>query len=327
MIELSSIFALAAYGGAALTLGITAIAAIKSTFFTNKQQQEALITRFGKLVRTEQNPGLHVKIPFIDKVAERIGTDLQQKTETLETKTKDDLFVELPISVQFVIEDTAKYFYKNREGISNMLKAVSAAVRTATAEKDFQELFGDRDGISNAVIEHTKNDAAKYGIRIEKIIIDQPNAPADVQKAYNEVRASERLKEAARNKAEAHRIEVVTKSEADATAQANAGRGAADFRRAILDGYRAQIDELTHDGKVGREEALHIVMRSMELDALREVAQKGNLVIVPQALTTGGNDGLKDLTDVSVLKGLLDRKPANDGKGHAPSVPSLGSPG
>src|SRR5687768_4126800 len=150
--ELQQAFNMAAQAAPWVAFGITALAAAKSAIFTNKQQQETLITRFGKHIRTVQEPGLNVKVPFIDKIAKVIGTDLLQASEKLATKTKDDLFVELPIAVQFKVTDSPKFYFKNRDATANMMKLVSAAVRTATSGKQFQDLYSDRDEISTAVI-------------------------------------------------------------------------------------------------------------------------------------------------------------------------------
>lgn len=300
--------------------GLAALSYASTSLFMVDQKQEALITQFGRHIRTEKDAGLHFKAPWpFQVIAENIGTDLQQVTETLETKTSDDLFVKLPITIQYEIDDTGAYYFNNRKPLENMGKAVSAAVRTAASGKQFQDLYGDRDEISNAVIDHTKDDVAKYGISVKKIIIDEPTAPEAVQKAFNEVRASERLKEAARNKADAHFIEVVKKAEGDKQAQKLAGEGAADFRRAILNGYKSQIEELTSDGKVSREEALHIVMRSMELDALRDVGSNGNMIITPQDITAR-----TDLAGINALRSLKSEV-ANDkgGKGPAPAAPAI----
>ncbi|MCM2344602.1 MAG: SPFH domain-containing protein [Alphaproteobacteria bacterium] len=299
-ITLSTIFQAAA-GLAAGGVGITALA---KTFYTTGPKETALVTRLGKLVHKVDDPGLHVKVPFIDQIAKRVGQELQQVTETLESKTADDLFVKLPISIQFEVTDPERFHFGNSKPIDNLKRSVSAAVRTVTSGKQFQELYGDRDEIGSTVIEHVQNDAADYGIFVKRIIIDEPQAPAEVQNAFNEVRASERLKAAAQNKADAHAIEVVAKARADAEAQKLAGTGAADFRKAILDGYKTQIEDLTKEGTVTKDEALRIVERSMELDALREVAERGNLIITPERLSSGG------LAEVQTLRQLATKGPA-----------------
>lgn len=276
---LGDIFSYAAQAGAA---GM-ALWYASTMLFTVGQKQEALLTSFGKHVRTEDKPGLHLKKPWpFNVIAAKIGTDLIQVNETLDTKTKDDLFVKMPISIQFEIDDSAKFNFENRDPVGNMKKAVSAAVRTATAGKQFQELYTERDEISTHVIEQIENTVREYGINLRRIIIDEPTAPEAVQKAFNEVRASERMMEASKNKAAAHKIEKVAMAEADKEADILRGQGKAGFRKALFEQYADQIKSLT-DSDVPREEALKIMMDTMHQDTLRDIGAEGNLVITPQS--------------------------------------------
>jgi regulator of protease activity HflC (stomatin/prohibitin superfamily) len=329
--DLSTIFAGVASIGVIATAGIVGLGLLKSCFFTIGQKQEALITSFGKHVRTEKKPGFHFKWPApFNVIAQKIGTDLQQTGEPLETKTSDDLFVKLPITIQYEVTDTPKFYFENRDPVANMKKVVSAAVRTATSRKQFQELYGDRDEISNAVIDHIKSAMAEYGITIRRIIIDEPQAPADVQSSFNEVRASERLKEAARNKAEAHKIEVIAKAEAEKTADFQRGEGKAGYRERIFNQYSEQMDKLVKAG-VPREEAIEVMMRAMQQDTLRDIGDKGNLVIVTDGSTTGQG---KSIAEMQTLARAIDRRPAHEqdndgtpdaGKGRGgPAAPAPG---
>lgn len=305
--DITSLFNLAAtVAGSAVAL-YAGYKTLKGSFFNVQQQQDVLVTRFGKHIRTESQPGLKMRVPFIDRIAS-VSRATFQSSEELNTKTKDDLFVALPITVQYEIMDSSKFYFKNKDAVANMMKLVSASVRTSTSGKDFQELYTDRDSISTAVIDHIQKDVDDFGIGIRRIVIDQPNAPAEVQKAFNEVRASERRKESARNNADAHYIEVVRKAEADKDALKLSGEGAAQFRKAILDGYKDQIKELTHDGSIDQKEALEIVLRAMTLDALRDVGKNGNTVIVPQDFAAG------NLAATQTLQNLGTHSPANDRK-------------
>ena len=73
---------------------------VMGTFFVVKQQSAALVERFGKFSGTRQS-GLQLKIPLIDKVAGRLSLKIQQLDVVIETKTKDDVFVKLKVSVQY----------------------------------------------------------------------------------------------------------------------------------------------------------------------------------------------------------------------------------
>ena len=83
------------------------------TFFVVKQQSAAVIERFGKFTSIRQS-GLQLKIPIIDRVAGRLSLRIQQLDVVVETKTKDDVFVKIKVSVQFMVIKEKVYdaFYK-----------------------------------------------------------------------------------------------------------------------------------------------------------------------------------------------------------------------
>lgn len=253
--------------------------------FTVKQRTEALITSFGKHVRTEVNPGLRIKWPWpFNVVTERVPTDLRQVTDTLDTKTKDNLFVNLPITIQYTIRDTARFYFDTDYPIDQMNKIVSASVRKYTSGKDFQELYDERDEISEAVILDVKEQIKEYGINIRRIVVDEPTAPMDVQEAYNRVRASEREKDAAENEAAADYIRRVKAAEADKQRNILIGEGVAGFRSSIAEGYTKIRQDLIDQG-VNPDNAERFMEEAMRLDTIRDIGDKGNMIMV---LPSGG---------------------------------------
>ena len=95
------------------------------SFFTVQTAQVAVITRFGKFLRVAE-PGLNWKWPFIDRVAGRVSLRVNQITLTMETKTKDNVFVTIPISVQNRVRPEKVYdaFYK----LSDPMQQIQAYV-------------------------------------------------------------------------------------------------------------------------------------------------------------------------------------------------------
>lgn len=271
--------------------------------FTVPQRREALITFFGKHTRTETRPGLHIKYPWpFNIVAARIPTDLRQVNEMLDTKTKDDLFVNLPITIQYEIQDTARFYFDTDQPIDQMNKIVSASVRKYTSGKEFQDLYDERDEISMAVIADVKKQIMDYGIIIRRIVVDEPTAPRDVQDSFNRVRASEREKDAATNEAAADYIRRVKAAEADKERNILIGEGVAGFRQSIAQGYAEIRTQLVNDG-VEPLNAERFMEEAMRLDTIRDVGDKGNMVIVvPQA----GNHN-NDLTSLITGAPLLEK--------------------
>ena len=95
------------------------------SFFTVQTAQVAVITRFGKFLRVAE-PGLNWKWPFIDRVAGRVSLRVNQLTLTMETKTKDNVFVTIPIFVQNRVRPEKVYdaFYK----LSDPMQQIQAYV-------------------------------------------------------------------------------------------------------------------------------------------------------------------------------------------------------
>src|ERR1700719_3169645 len=98
---------------------------VLGSFFTVSTAQVAVITRFGKFIRAAE-PGLNWKWPIIDTVAGKVSLRVNQITLTMETKTKDNVFVTIPISVQNKVRPEKVYdaFYK----LSDPMQQIQAYV-------------------------------------------------------------------------------------------------------------------------------------------------------------------------------------------------------
>ncbi len=275
--------------------------------FTVPQRTEALITFFGKHVRTEDRPGLNIKWPWpFNIVTAKVPTDLRQVDEKLDTKTKDDLFVRLPITIQYEVVDTGRFFFDTNHPIEQMNKIVSASVRKYTSGKEFQELYTERDEISGGVIDDVKKQVSDYGINIRRIVIDEPAAPKDVQDSFNRVRASEREKDAATNEAAAEYIRSVKAAEADKQRNILIGEGVAGFRQSIAEGYVGIRKSLMTEG-VDADIADRFMEEAMRLDTIRDVGEKGNMVIVMPS--NQNNNALTDLlSSTPIIEKLIEQQ-------------------
>ncbi|MCI5059696.1 MAG: SPFH domain-containing protein [Alphaproteobacteria bacterium] len=271
----------ATYGGAVVALGV----GVFGSFYTIDQKHKGLVTRFGKHVRTNQTPGLKFKIPLIEAVHE-VSMQEKQVEENLETKTTDNLFVQLPIAIQFEVSDAAVYKFNKERPVELMTKVVAAAVREYTSGKDFQELYDERQQIKDAVLAKVENEVAGFGIQINNIVIDEPRASNDVKATFDRVRSSALEKDAAKNEADADYIKTVKRAEADKQRNILIGEGVAGFREKIAAGYAALRKQLIAD-EVDPATADRFMEEAMRLDTLRDVGDKGNMVIVTPDGSTG----------------------------------------
>lgn len=283
--DLGNAFALATqigmYGAAALGLYLTA----RGTFYSVPQQHTGLVTRFGEHVRTNETPGLKVKIPLVESVARISGQEFQTK-EMLETKTNDDLFVKLPISIHYQVSDPAVFHFNKKDPVGLMSNVVSAAVREYTSQKTFQDLYNERQEIRDGVLAKVADKVGGFGLHINDIVIDEPQASAEVKHTFDRVRSSALEKDAAKNEAEAEYIRTVKRAEADKQRNILIGEGVAGFREKVANGYAGIRQKLITDG-VDPTAAERFMEEAMRLDTLRDIGDKGHMVIVTPDTATG----------------------------------------
>lgn len=268
-------------GAALLGIGVAAAAGIGSScVMIVDQQKEVVLESFGKFSETKTKPGIQLKFPWpFQNIAAVISTQIEQVKETLETKTKDDVFVNVPIKIQHTVIDSQKYTYGARRPDDQMATIVASAVKQNASRMAFAELYEAREEISHKVKESVGKEVEdKYGIRIVDVIIDQPKAPDSIEKAYSDVMASEKRLTATRNTSEAEKIRTIKDAEARKEAQRLLGEGIAEQRAAIFSNYANQFNTLVKQG-VTEQEANKIMVLAMTQDTLREIGEKGNVII------------------------------------------------
>lgn len=210
---------------------------ILSGLFIVKQQTSAIIERFGRFLAIRQS-GLHIKIPLIDRVAGRMSLKILQLDVIVETKTKDDVFVKLKVSVQYKVLADKVYdaFYKLDYPQDQITSYVFDVVRAEVPKMKLDDVFEKKDDIANAVKRELNDAMINYGYDIIKALVTDIDPDAQVKEAMNRINAAEREKVAAQYEGDAARILIVEKAKAEAESKRLQGQGIADQRREIARG-------------------------------------------------------------------------------------------
>ena len=259
------------------------------TFFVVKQQTSALIERFGKYVSTRQS-GLQLKIPIIDRVAGRISLKIQQLDVVIETKTKDDVFVKLKVSVQYkVIKDKVyEAFYKLDFPQDQITSYVFDVVRAEVPKMKLDDVFERKDDIAIAVKSELNDAMINYGYDIIKTLVTDIDPDLQVKEAMNRINASEREKVAAQFEGDAQRILIVEKAKAEAESKRLQGQGIADQRREIARGLEDSVKVL-NNVDINSQEASALIVVTQHCDTLQSVggATNSNLILLPNSPQAG----------------------------------------
>ena len=265
--------------------------------FTVKQQSAAIIERLGKF-QSIRNSGLQFKIPFIDRVSGRVSLKIQQLDVPVETKTKDDVFVHLKVSVQYHILRESIYdaFYKLDLPDEQITSYIFDVVRAEVPKMKLDDVFEKKDDIATAIRSELQEAMNAYGYGIVKALVTDIDPDQAVKDAMNRINASEREKIAAEYEGEAERIRIVAKAKAEAESKRLQGQGIADQRREIARGLEESVEVLNKAG-INSQEASALIVVTQHYDTLQSMGENvnTNLIMLPNA-PSAASDMLSDMT-------------------------------
>ena len=260
-----------------------------SGLFIVKQQSSAIVERFGRFL-VVRRPGLHIKIPLVDKIAGRLSLRILQLDVIVETKTKDDVFVKLKVSVQYkVIEEKGfDAFYRLDFPQDQITSYVFDVVRAEVPKMILDDVFEKKDEIANAVKSELNDAMSNYGYDIIKALVTDIDPDAEVKTAMNKINAAERQKVAAQYEGDAARILIVEKAKAEAESKRLQGQGIADQRREIARGLEESVDVLNNVG-INSQEASALIVVTQHYDTLQSVGGEtnSNLILLPNSPQAG----------------------------------------
>ena len=261
------------------------------TFFVVKQQSAAVIERFGKFTSIRHS-GLQLKIPVIDRIAGKLSLKIQQLDVVVETKTKDDVFVKLKVSVQFQVIKTKVYdaFYKLDYAHDQITSYVFDVIRAEVPKMKLDDVFEKKNDIAIAVKSELNDAMIEYGYDIIKTLVTDIDPDAQVKNAMNRINAAEREKVAAQYEGDAARILIVEKAKAEAESKRLQGQGIADQRREIARGLEESVEVLNKVG-INSQEASALIVVTQHYDTLQAVGAdtNSNLILLPNSPQAGSD--------------------------------------
>ena len=265
--------------------------AILSGIFVVKQQTAAIVERFGKFLGIRQS-GLHIKIPLVDRITGRVSLRILQLDVIVETKTKDDVFVKLKVSVQYkiLVEKVFDAYYKLDFPQDQITSYVFDVVRAVVPKMKLDDVFEKKNEIADAVKGELNEAMINYGYDIIKALVTDIDPDAEVKTAMNKINAAERQKVAAQYEGDAARILIVEKAKAEAESKRLQGQGIADQRREIARGLEESVDVLNGVG-INSQEASALIVVTQHYDTLQSIGEStnSNLILLPNSPQAGSD--------------------------------------
>jgi regulator of protease activity HflC (stomatin/prohibitin superfamily) len=256
-------------------------------FYTVDTAESAVIRRFGKFVRIA-GPGLNFKTPWFESVAGRVNLRVQQFKVEVETKTQDNVFVKVMVSVQYQVIQSKVYeaFYKLNSPGDQITSYVYDSVRSQVPKMPLDDVFAKKDDVADAVKRELSTVMDEFGYSIIKALVTDIDPDPKVKSSMNDINAAQREQVAAQARGEAEKILKVKQAEAEAEAKALQGKGIADQRKAIISGLRDSVEAFKESVEgASAKDVMALVLMTQYFDTLKEIGSqdKSNIIFMPNS--------------------------------------------
>jgi regulator of protease activity HflC (stomatin/prohibitin superfamily) len=271
-------------------IAIFALSVVFGSFFTVETAQVAIVQRLGKFARVA-GPGLNWKTPWIETVVQRMSLKVQQFDVKVETKTQDNVFVQIPVSIQYKVipESVEAAFYKLTDPVKQIESMVYNVVLGHVPKMKLDDTFLNQAAIANDLRDNLDASMKEYGYSIVKVLISDIVPDQKVKAAMNDINAAQREREATVSRAETNKLLLVKQAEAEAESKRLQGEGIANQRKAIISGLKDSVEDFakTVPGSTPQD-VMQLVLMTQYFDTLKDIAanDRSNTVLIPHTPNT-----------------------------------------
>mgnify|MGYP001461516966 FL=1 len=257
---------------------------LKGSLFMVKQKNAFIIERLGKFNKVSK-AGLNFKIPILDSIAGRVNLRVRELPVEVETKTKDDVFVKIVVSVQFFVIDNLEgikdSFYELNNPEQQIQSYVFDSIRSEVPLMELDDVFAEKEKIAFAIKNELSDTMRQFGFDFIKALVTDIDPDAKVKHSMNEINAAKRMKEAAKEEAGAEKIRVVAAAEADAESKRLAGEGIAKQRIAIANGLKESVEEvkLAMEDHVTSQDVMNMLFMTQHYETVSKLAENNSSTI------------------------------------------------
>jgi regulator of protease activity HflC (stomatin/prohibitin superfamily) len=262
-----------------------ALAVIFGSFFTVETAEVAIVQRLGKFARVAA-PGLNWKTPFLETVVQRMSMRVQQFNVQVETKTQDNVFVQIPVSIQYQVMPDAveNAYYKLSDPVKQIESMVYNVVLGHVPKMKLDDAFLNQANIASDLRDNLDASMKEYGYAIVRVLISDIVPDQKVKAAMNDINAAQREREATVSRAETNKLLAVKQAEAEAESKRLQGEGIANQRKAIISGLKDSVEDFakTVPGSTPQD-VMQLVLMTQYFDTLKDIAANdhSNTILIP----------------------------------------------
>ena len=260
------------------------------------QARSYVIERLGSYLTTWNN-GLHFKIPFVDRVSNKVSLkEIVKDFAPQPVITKDNVTMQIDTVVYFQITDPKLYTYGIEDPINAIENLTATTLRNIIGELELDQTLTSRDIINSKMRSILDEATDPWGIKVNRVEVKNILPPRDIQEAMEKQMRAEREKKSSILIAEGEKESAILKAEAHKEAQIKMAEGEAEallkMKQAEADGIRL-LKEAKADSSV-------LTLKSYE--ALEKLADGSSTkIIIPSDMSGIASFG-------TVINEMIDKK-------------------
>ena len=257
---------------------------LRGAFFMVKQKNAYIVERLGKFHKVSK-AGLNLKVPLIDSISGTVNLKVRELPVEVETKTKDDVFVKITVTVQFFVIDTIEgikdSFYELNNPEQQIQSYVFDSIRSEVPRMELDDVFAEKEKIAFAVKTELSGTMRQFGFDFIKALVTDIDPDAKVKHSMNEINAAKRMKEAAKEEAAGAKIRVVAAAEADMESKRLAGEGIAQQRIAIANGLKESVSEVKSamEDHVTSQDVMNMLFMTQHYETIAKLGENNTSTI------------------------------------------------
>lgn len=287
---------------------------LRGSLYLVKQKQAVIIERLGKFNKVSK-AGLNFKIPIIDTISGNVNLRVRELPVEVETKTKDDVFVKIVVTVQFFVIDTMTgikdSFYELNNPEQQIQSYVFDSIRSEVPLMELDDVFAEKEKIAQAIKTELSGTMQQFGFDFIKALVTDIDPDAKVKHSMNEINAAKRMKEAAKEEAEAAKIRVVAAAEADAESKRLAGEGIAHQRIAIANGLKESVEEVKQamEDNVSSKDVMNMLFMTQHYETVSKLGENNtSTIFMPYSPDNVGDLQMQIQSSLLAIEEMKDKK-------------------
>ncbi|MAB23176.1 MAG: FtsH protease activity modulator HflK [Pseudomonadales bacterium] len=272
-------------GGGGIPKGLWAIAGLIvlgvwlfNAVYMVDEQEQAVILRFGEYDRTVGS-GLHLYFPPVERKFQRNVTQVRSYRQQGQMLTEDENIVEVPVAIQYRISNLENFVLMVEDPETSLRHATESAVRHVVGSTPMHQVLTEgREQMAVEVTERLQRylDSYNTGIAVTQVNIENAQAPAEVQDAFDDVIRAKEDEVRERNQAEAYANGVIPEARGKAQRMLEEANGYHDEVIARAEGEAKRFDLLVEQYRIAPE----VLRERMYLDTMQDVMSNSSKILV-----------------------------------------------